>query len=114
MRFRKLSTTGLEVSCGGLGGHHIGRPTDEAESVRLIRTVIDSGINFLDDCWDYHDGLSQLRMGKALQDGNRNKVVLMTKNDGRTAAEAKKQLDQSLLRLRTDTIYNPNVIRIAG
>ncbi len=61
-------------------------------------------LKFLDNCWDYHDGLSELRMGKALQNGYRNKVFLMTKIDGRTAAEAAKQIDQSLLRLRTDTI----------
>jgi len=104
MRYRKLGTTGETVSCIGLGGHHIGRIPDEAESIKLIRSAIDSGINFLDNCWDYHDGLSELRMGKALQDGYRKKAFLMTKIDGRTEIEAKKQIDQSLLRLRTDTI----------
>ena len=104
MRFRKLGTTGEVVSCVGLGGHHIGRPDDEAEAVKLIRSALDAGINFLDNCWDYHDGLSELRMGKALQDGYRKKAFLMTKIDGRTKLAAGKQIDQCLLRLRTDVI----------
>ncbi len=104
MRFRKLGTTGELVSCIGLGGHHIGRPKDEAEAIRLIRAAVDGGINFLDNCWDYHDGLSELRMGKALQDGYRRRVFLMTKIDGRTKKAAAGQIDQSLLRLRTDVI----------
>lgn len=104
MRYRKLGKTGETVSCIGLGGHHIGRIADETECTRLIRSAIDSGINFMDNCWDYHDGLSELRMGKALQDGYRKRVFLMTKIDGRTAAEAARQIDQSLLRLRTDMI----------
>jgi len=104
MRFRKLGSTGELVSCVGLGGHHIGRPPDEAFSIRLIRSALDAGINFLDNCWDYHDGLSELRMGKALQDGYRKKAFLMTKIDGRTRAAAAKQIDQCLLRLRTDVI----------
>ncbi|MDB5306976.1 MAG: aldo/keto reductase [Gemmataceae bacterium] len=104
MQYRKLGTTGTEVSCIGLGGHHIGRPKDEAESIKLIRAAIDAGITFMDNSWDYHDGLSELRMGKALLDGYRKKVFLMTKIDGRTRAAAAKQIDQCLLRLRVDTI----------
>jgi len=104
MRYRKLGTTGVEVSCIGLGGHHIGRPKNDDEAIRLIRSAIDAGITFLDNCWDYHDGLSELRTGKALQDGYRRKVVLMTKIDGRTRIEAARQIDQCLLRLRTDHI----------
>lgn len=104
MRFRKLGTTGEEVSCIGLGGHHIGRPKEDAEGIQIIRAALDAGVNFLDNCWDYHDGLSELRMGKALQDGYRKKAFLMTKIDGRTKEAAAKQIDQSLLRLRTDVI----------
>lgn len=104
MRYRKLGSTGEQVSCIGLGGHHIGRPTDEIAAIRLIRSAIDAGITFLDNCWDYHDGLSELRMGKALQDGYRKRVFLMTKIDGRTKETAGKQIDQCLLRLRTDVI----------
>ena len=104
MRYRKLGKTGVEVSCIGVGGHHIGRPSDEAVGIKIIRTALDAGMNFLDNCWDYHDGLSELRMGKALQDGYRKKAFLMTKIDGRTKVAAAKQIDQCLLRLRTDVL----------
>lgn len=104
MRYRKLGKTGEDVSCIGLGGFHIGLPKDEDESIKIMRTAIDAGINFMDNCWDYHDGLSELRMGKALKDGYRKKVFLMTKIDGRTKVAAAKQIDNSLLRLRTDVI----------
>jgi predicted aldo/keto reductase-like oxidoreductase len=104
MRYRKLGKTGAEVSCIGLGGFHIGIPPTDEQSVKLIRAAIDAGITFMDNCWDYHDGTSELRMGKALQDGYRKKVFLMTKIDGRTKAAAAKQIDQCLLRLRTDVI----------
>ena len=104
MRYRKLGSTGEIVSCIGLGGFHIGIPKEDAEATKIIRTAIDSGINFMDNCWDYHDGLSELRMGKALEGGYRKKVFLMTKIDGRTKTAAATQIDQCLLRLRTDVI----------
>jgi predicted aldo/keto reductase-like oxidoreductase len=102
MKYRKLGKTGEEVSCIGLGGFHIGLPVEDSESIKIIRSAIDGGINFMDNSWDYHDGTSELRMGKALQDGYRKKVFLMTKIDGRTRQAAAKQIDQCLLRLRTD------------
>src|SRR5437660_10036968 len=104
MRYRPLGRTGEEVSLIGLGGHHIGRQKEEKESIAIIRAAIDAGINFMDNCWDYHDGGSEIRMGKALKDGYRQKVFLMTKIDGRTKEEAAKQIDQSLQRLQTDVI----------
>jgi predicted aldo/keto reductase-like oxidoreductase len=104
MRYRQLGRTGVEVSIVGLGGHHIGRQKEEKESIEIIRTAIDAGINFMDNCWDYHDGGSEVRMGKALRDGYRKKVFLMTKIDGRTKKAAAEQLDQSLQRLQTDVI----------
>ncbi|MFT3883333.1 MAG: aldo/keto reductase [Gemmatales bacterium] len=104
MRYRRLGKTGEVVSCVGIGGHHIGKIKEEAESIRVMREAIDAGISFMDNCWDYHDGLSELRMGKALQDGYRKKVFLMTKIDGRTKNAATRQLDDSLLRLRTEMI----------
>src|SRR5439155_22058006 len=73
MLYRTLGRTGEQVSLIGLGGHHIGRPSEE-EGIRIVRSAIDRGITFLDNCWDYHDGGSELRMGKALRDGYRNKV----------------------------------------
>jgi aryl-alcohol dehydrogenase-like predicted oxidoreductase len=103
--YRTLGTTGERVSAIGLGGWHLGlERVDEPLSVRIIRTAIDRGINFLDNCWDYNDGASETRMGKALRDGYRQKVFLMTKIDGRSYAAAMRQLDQSLERLRTDCI----------
>jgi aryl-alcohol dehydrogenase-like predicted oxidoreductase len=104
MRYRQLGRTGEEVSLVGLGGHHIGRQKEEKESIEIIRVAIDAGINFMDNCWDYHDGGSEVRMGKALKDGYRNKVFLMTKIDGRTRQAAGEQLEQSLRRLQTDVI----------
>jgi aryl-alcohol dehydrogenase-like predicted oxidoreductase len=102
---RVLGRTGEHVSAIGLGGWHIGFPRqDEATSVRIVRTAIDGGITFLDNSWDYNDGESERRMGKALQDGWRERVFLMTKIDGRSRAEAARQLDESLRRLRTDRI----------
>src|SRR5438876_4241207 len=104
MRYRPLGRSGEEVSLVGLGGHHIGRQTEEKESITIIRTAIDSGINFMDNSWDYHDGGSEVRMGKALQDGYRQRVFLMTKIDGRTKKAAPEQLDDSLKRLQPDVV----------
>src|SRR2546421_6270794 len=104
MRYRALGRTGEQVSVIGLGGHHIGRQKEEAESIKIIRAAIDAGITFMDNCWDYHDGGSERRMGKALGDGYRKKVFLMTKIDGRTKKSAAEQIDESLKRLRTDVI----------
>ncbi|MBD1939614.1 aldo/keto reductase [Microcoleus sp. FACHB-68] len=104
MIYRTLGRTGEKVSLIGLGGHHIGRIPDEQESIKLTRSAIDRGINFMDNCWDYHDGKSEIWMGKALQNGYRDKVFLMTKIDGRTKEAAAKQIDESLTRLQTDYI----------
>ena len=104
MLYRTLGRTGEEVSIVGLGGAHIGMQDDENDSVRIVRTAIDNGINFMDNCWDYFDGLSEIRMGKALREGYRSKVFLMTKIDGRDKKTAAKQIDESLRRLQTDSI----------
>jgi aryl-alcohol dehydrogenase-like predicted oxidoreductase len=103
MIYRQLGRTGAKVSAIGLGGYHIGNPP-EPEGIRLIRSAIDRGITFMDNCWDYHDGDSEKRMGKALRDGYRDKVFLMTKIDGRTRQLAAKQIDESLQHLQTDHI----------
>jgi len=104
MIYRQLGSTGEVVSAIGLGGFHIGMQPDPNDSISLIRKAIDSGITFLDNCWDYNGGTSEVRMGNALRDGYREKVFLMTKIDGRTKQEYNKQLEESLARLRTDTI----------
>ncbi|HYM02920.1 MAG TPA: aldo/keto reductase [Stellaceae bacterium] len=113
MIYRTLGTTGEKVSAIGLGGHHIGRPRDAAEGIRIIRSALDRGMNFLDNCWDYHDGESEIRMGNALRDGYRQKAFLMTKFDGRTREAAARQIDESLRRLQTDHIdlmqYHENI-----
>jgi aryl-alcohol dehydrogenase-like predicted oxidoreductase len=103
--YRVLGNTGERVSPIGLGGWHLGLPTvDEKLSLRIVRTAIDRGVNFLDNSWDYNGGTSEIRMGKALRDGYRDKVFLMTKIDGRSAREATRQLHESLRRLQTDHI----------
>jgi predicted aldo/keto reductase-like oxidoreductase len=102
--YRTLGNTGENVSCIGLGGYHLGSQSDEQESIRIIRTALDEGINFLDNCWDYNGGASEVRMGKALRDGYRKKAFLMTKLDARTSKGAARQIDESLRRLQTDTI----------
>jgi aryl-alcohol dehydrogenase-like predicted oxidoreductase len=104
MIYRELGATGERVSAIGMGGYHLGKQTDASESINLIHAGIDRGITFLDNCWDYNDGISEVRMGQALRNGYREKVFLMTKLDGRTAREYNKQLEESLSRLRTDTI----------
>jgi aryl-alcohol dehydrogenase-like predicted oxidoreductase len=105
MTYRALGATGERVSAIGLGGWHLGlKHVDAKLAVKIVRTAIDRGITFLDNSWDYNGGDSETRMGKALKDGYRDKVFLMTKIDGRSKAEAAKQLDESLKRLKTDWI----------
>ena len=104
MPYRTLGRTGERISALGLGGYHIGVPKDEQEGIRIIRTAIDRGLNFMDNCWDYHDGGSETRMGKALGDGYRQRVFLMTKIDGRTRQSVARQIDESLRRLQTDRV----------
>lgn len=102
---RPLGKTGVRVSILGLGGHHQARPKDETESIRIVHTAVDNGITFMDNAWDYHDGRAEEVMGKALaMDGYRKKVFLMTKVCDRDYAGAKKHLEDSLRRLRTDVI----------
>jgi aryl-alcohol dehydrogenase-like predicted oxidoreductase len=104
MIYRALGKTGERVSAIGLGGHHIGRPRDPNEGVRIVRSAIDRGITFMDNSWDYFDGESERRMGRALRDGYRQTVFLMTKFDGRTKPATAQQIDESLRRLETDHI----------
>jgi predicted aldo/keto reductase-like oxidoreductase len=104
MIYRELGTTGERVSAIGMGGYHLGKQADANESINLIHAGVDRGITFLDNCWDYNEGISEVRMGQALRNGYREKVFLMTKMDGRTAKEYNKQLEESLGRLQTDVI----------
>jgi len=104
MIYRTLGRTGERVSAIGMGGYHIGVARTEQDSTRLVRSAIDRGMTFMDNCWDYMDGKCEVWMGQALRDGYRNKVFLMTKFDGRTRAAAARQIDESLQRLQTDHV----------
>ncbi|MBV9264653.1 MAG: aldo/keto reductase [Acidobacteriaceae bacterium] len=106
MQYRQLGTTGETVSAIGVGGWHLGTPkVSEQLAIRIVQSAIDRGINFMDNSWDYNEGLSEIRMGKALREnGGRQKVFLMTKIDGRSKKEAMRQLEHSLERLQTDCI----------
>jgi len=107
---RVLGHTGERVSMMGIGGFHLHQGgISESEAIKVVRTALDSGVNFLDNSWDYNGGESEKRMGKALRDGYRSKAFLMTKLDGRTAQSATQQLEESLRRLQTDHV---NLIQI--
>jgi uncharacterized protein len=100
---RKLGRADAEVSIIGVGGYHLGLGgVSEQDAIQIVRTALDRGINFLDNCWDYNGGASEERMGKALEGGYRQKAFLMTKIDGRTGPAARQQLEESLRRLKTD------------
>src|SRR5688572_11261070 len=101
---RVLGRTGERVSILCLGGWHIGSVKDPSEAIRIMHAAVDEGMTFFDNCWDYHDGGSEEVMGRALADGRRGKVFLMTKNCERDYAGSMKCLDDSLRRLRTDRI----------
>jgi aryl-alcohol dehydrogenase-like predicted oxidoreductase len=102
---RPLGSTGEHVSCIGVGGHHLGnKNVNEQLAIRIVRTAIDAGITFLDNSWDYHEGASEKRMGKALRDGYRERAFVMTKIDGRSGDAATEQLEESLKRLRVECI----------
>jgi hypothetical protein len=106
MLYRELGSTGVQVSVIGVGGAHLGRPKiSEEEAIKLVHQAIDRGINFLDNSWDYNEGRSEERVGKALaQEGYRNKAFVMTKIDGRTKTNAARQIETSLQRLKVDHI----------
>ena len=100
---RPLGKTGVQVSALGVGGYHLGSIKDQNESTELVVRALAAGINFFDNCWEYHDGISEERLGTALK-GKRDSAFLMTKvcTHGRTKEVAMKQLEESLRRLQTD------------
>jgi aryl-alcohol dehydrogenase-like predicted oxidoreductase len=100
---RPLGKTGAQVSALGIGGYHLGSTRDQNEANELVSRAMDAGINFFDNAWDYHDGMSEERMGVALK-GKREQAFLMTKvcTHGRGKDVAMRQLEESLRRLQTD------------
>ncbi|MDQ3332075.1 MAG: aldo/keto reductase [Planctomycetota bacterium] len=105
MIYRSLGSTGETVSAIGLGGWHLAlKHVDKKLAETIVHRAIDNGINFLDNSWDYNDGESEIRMGKALKGDRRDQVILMTKIDGRSKQAAQQQLDESLKRMGVDMI----------
>ena len=101
---RPLGRTGLEVSILGLGGHHVAVSGSEANARRLVEAALEEGINFFDTAESYGGGASERWLGKALA-GVRKSVILMTKTYApteRSAESARRHLEESLSRLRTD------------
>ena len=100
---RKLGKTDVEVSALGVGGFHLGAAKDQAEATDIVHQAMDAGVNFFDNCWEYHEGVSEERLGVALE-GRRKDAVLMTKvcTHGRDKKVAMRMLEESLRRLRTD------------
>ncbi len=98
-----MGRTGVQISALGIGGWHLGRASTQDLSTRIVREAMDAGVNFFDNAWDYHDGLSEERMGRALE-GVRHQTILMTKacTHGRGKDVALRQLEDSLRRLKTD------------
>jgi aryl-alcohol dehydrogenase-like predicted oxidoreductase len=102
---RPLGRTGLEVSALGIGGYHLGSADSDAEATQIVEEALDAGVNFFDNAWEYHQGLSEERLGRALK-GKRDRAVVMTKvcTHGRDKKMAMRQLEESLTRLQTDRL----------
>jgi len=100
---RRFGRHGETVAALCVGGYHLGNAKTAREATRIVHEAIDAGATFMDNAWEYHDGESEERMGKAIAD-RRDRVFLMTKvcTHGRDATVAIRQLEQSLRRLRTD------------
>jgi hypothetical protein len=75
---KRLGKTGVQVSAMGLGGYHLGTAETDQGANEIVAKAIDHAVTFFDNAWEYHDGLSEERVGKALK-GKRDQVFLMTK-----------------------------------
>jgi aryl-alcohol dehydrogenase-like predicted oxidoreductase len=100
---RPLGRTGVQVSALGIGGYHLGSAKDQTEATQIVREAVDNGVNFFDNCWEYHDGVSEERLGAALN-GVRKQAIVMSKvcTHGRDKQTALTMLEESLRRLKTD------------
>jgi len=100
---RPLGNTGAQVSAIGVGGYHIGSANTDQVATEIVAKALDHGITFFDNAWEYHDGLSEDRIGKAIK-GKRDQAFLMTKvcTHGRDEKIAMQMLEESLRRLQTD------------
>jgi len=109
-------STGTAGTCRlGLGGFHVGAIADPGLAVEIVHRAVDSGFAILDNSWDYNDGESERRVGRALQSlGYRDRVLVMTKVDSRSYDGLMRQFAESLERLgldRVDLLQLHEVIR---
>jgi aryl-alcohol dehydrogenase-like predicted oxidoreductase len=100
---KPLGRTGVQVSAMGLGGYHLGSAETDQAAMEIVAKAFDHGVQFFDNAWEYHDGLSEERLGKALR-GKRDQAFVMTKvcTHGRDKKIAMRMLEESLRRLQTD------------
>jgi len=100
---KTLGRTGVQLSALGLGGYHLGSANTDQVATEIVAKALDHGIDFFDNAWEYHDGLSEERIGRALK-GKRQSAFLMTKvcTHGRDKKVAMRMLEESLRRLQTD------------
>src|SRR4051794_31362274 len=99
---RQFGKAGVQISALGLGGHHLGDAEDLKTAKEIVARVADGGVDFFDNCWEYHRGKSEVWLGEALKDRRKN-VFLMTKvcTHGRDKAVGMQMLEESLTRLQT-------------